>query len=97
MSKIDKRKELTNLKKRIKYANSHLNTTLGIEIMDYFKPTEPANIQNVRKMSRELKKWQEQKRFNQKKKISLYVFINLTKHYQIKLFSLMHIHKMKSN
>ncbi|MBX4335931.1 hypothetical protein [Bartonella raoultii] len=64
---MSKKSELTSLKRRIKYANSHLSTTLGIETMDEFNPSVPVTTKNVKKMSRELKKWQEKKKFLQKK------------------------------
>ncbi|WP_208436950.1 hypothetical protein [Bartonella taylorii] len=64
MSKIS---ELNKLKKRIKYANSHLNTTLGIETMNKFVPSVPVPVKNIRKITRELKKWQAEKKFKQKK------------------------------
>ncbi|WP_273755448.1 MULTISPECIES: hypothetical protein [unclassified Bartonella] len=64
---MSKKHELTKLKNRIKYANSHLNTTLGIETMDVFIPSEPATVKNIGRISRELKKWQEEKKFKQKK------------------------------
>lgn len=59
--------ELTNLKRRIKYANSHLNTRYGVESMVEFKPSQTLTIKNVKKISKELKKWQEKKKFLQKK------------------------------
>lgn len=64
---MSKKSELKNLKKRIKYANSHLNTSLGIESMNNFSPSEPVTVKNVKKISRELKKWQAEKRLKQKK------------------------------
>ncbi|WP_273720432.1 MULTISPECIES: hypothetical protein [unclassified Bartonella] len=64
---MSKKHELNKLKDRIRYANSHLNTTLGIETMNPFIPSEPATVKNVGKISRELKKWQNQKKFKQKK------------------------------
>ncbi|WP_375643939.1 MULTISPECIES: hypothetical protein [unclassified Bartonella] len=73
---MSKKSNLQNLKRRINYANSHLSTSLGTEIMNEFKPSEPLNTKNIAKISRELKKWQAEKKFKKKKENFFIILYN---------------------
>ncbi|AGF73994.1 hypothetical protein BAnh1_01010 [Bartonella australis AUST/NH1] len=59
--------KLKDLIKRIKYANTHLKTSIETETMSEFKPSLPITSENVIKISREFEKWQVKKRFLQKR------------------------------
>ncbi len=68
---------MQNLKPHINYACSYLSNSLGIRAMEEIAPSETVTTKNVCEASRELKKWQAEKKFKQKKKTLLFVPINI--------------------
>ncbi len=53
---------MQNLKPHINYACSYLSNSLGIRAMEEIAPSETVTTKNVCEASRELKKWQAEKK-----------------------------------